>query len=120
MDANKSATAHFIQGVKITVNEADQGSVSPGTGVYLKGGTRTFTATPASSWRWDHWEGNLGGAGPNDASLELPMDQARTITAVLIERATLTIVKGLIGNLPSCWTQHGPENGNRRWVKLPA
>ncbi len=113
MTANRAVTAHFVEGVKITVETEGSGSVSPGTDVYSKGGTRTFTATPATpGWRWGHWEGDLAGEDPNDASLELPMDQARTITAVFIERVTLTVNKDLTGNLPAVGGTVSPAEGD--------
>ncbi len=119
MNANKSVTANFIAGVKITVNKDGQGTVSPGTGVYPAGGTKTFTATPASGWRWSHWEGNLGGVDGGDPSLDLPMDQARTITAVFVEQVTLTIVKNLIGNLPAEGGTVSPGEGEHEYDKGP-
>jgi Leucine-rich repeat (LRR) protein len=54
------------------------GSVSPSGGTYDKGLTVDVTATPATGYRFDHWEGSASGESPE---LRLTMDKNKKLTA---------------------------------------
>jgi hypothetical protein len=117
MNANKSVTANFIAGVNITVSKQGQGAVSPGSAVYPKNVPVTFTATPASNWRFDHWEGTLAGATPGNPSVTVPMTVSGNLKAIFIEQVTLTMVKELIGNLPADGNTVSPAVGDTKYDK---
>ena len=65
----------------LAVGTSGQGSVAlnPVGGVYDPGTTVTLTATPASGWRFDHWEGALTGS-TNPATIVMNSD--KMVTAV--------------------------------------
>ena len=89
MDADKSVTAFFIQQFTLTTSVTGQGEVSldsPG-GAYDSGAPVSATATPASGWRFDHWDGDLSGT-TNPATLT--MDADKNVSAVFIQQFTLT------------------------------
>jgi hypothetical protein len=85
MDVDKAVTAVFLQyQYTLTVNVTGQGSVAlnPTGPTYPSGTTVTLTATAASGWHFDHWEGALTGS-TNPTTLV--MDGNKTVTAVFVE-----------------------------------
>ncbi|MFO1492220.1 MAG: M60 family metallopeptidase [Kiritimatiellia bacterium] len=58
---------------------ADGGGVD-GSGIFLLGGSRPITATPAAGWRFTGWSG-AGVASPSSASTTVAMDADKTVTA---------------------------------------
>jgi hypothetical protein len=68
----------------LTVNKSGQGDVvcSPGEYSYDSGTVVTMTATAASGWVFDRWEGALSGS-TNPTTLT--MDADKTVTAVFVE-----------------------------------
>jgi hypothetical protein len=62
----------------LNVQVSGEGTVEPAEGYFLPGTKVTLTATPASGWRFSHWEGDV-----SDTSnpLSLIMDKSYGITA---------------------------------------
>lgn len=92
MNEDKSVTAVFIQTVTLTIGVQPQGSgtVSPSGSAYDSGAQVSLTATPASGWRFDHWEGHeLEGSTANPASITINAN--KSVTAVFIQQFTLTM-----------------------------
>jgi uncharacterized repeat protein (TIGR02543 family) len=90
MNADKTVIAVFIKTytLTITINPAEGGSVSPGSGTFDTGSNITLTATPAIGYRFDHWEGAASG---NATSVTITMDANKSVTAVFIKEYTLTV-----------------------------
>ncbi len=93
MDGNKTITANFskISPTKytLTVNIVGQGSVSPDGGTYEAGTSVTLTASPASGWKFDGWNGDASGSSN---PIEITMDGNKTITANFSKiKYTLTV-----------------------------
>lgn len=63
------------------------GMTNPHDGVYEKGTVVDVTATPASGYRFDHWEGSAAGTS---ATVSLTMDADKTLTAHFVRTYTLT------------------------------
>lgn len=72
--------------MNLTVNKSGQGEVacSPDGYAYDLGTVVTLTATAATGWVFDHWEGDLSGS-TNPAMLI--MNAAKSVTAVFVEAA---------------------------------
>jgi hypothetical protein len=69
----------------LTVNTNGSGSVNPGTATVPVGKLLTLTATPASGWRFDHWEGPVTGQN-NPITITVTTDVA--ITAFFVSSST--------------------------------
>lgn len=83
MDSNKSLTAHFkstTQTYTLTtrVSPSDGGYISPPGGQYEASIQVTLTATPASGYTFDYWEGSASGTSPTIAII---MDSDKSLTA---------------------------------------
>jgi len=87
MDADREVTAVFTERPQLTVIIEGQGTVAPPSGFYDWDETLEMTATPASGWVFDHWEGDLTGT---DNPQDLVMDEDKTVTAVFLGTYTLT------------------------------
>jgi len=63
MDKDKSVTAVFVPGYKICLQRHGEGTISctPDADGYLPGTTVTLQATPATGWKFDHWDGDVTG-----------------------------------------------------------
>ncbi len=90
MNADKTVVAVFVKTYRLTVSVTPigGGTVSPGSGTYDVGSNITLTATPASGYRYDHWEGDVSG---NSTSINVIMNDNKTVTAVFIKTYTLTV-----------------------------
>ncbi len=88
MNSNKNITAAFkkVYTLNTSANPAGSGSVSPG-GTYDDGTAVTLTASPASGYRFDHWEGDASG---NVATVTITMDSNKNVTAAFKKVYTLT------------------------------
>ncbi|MGD0781020.1 MAG: hypothetical protein ABR954_09650 [Dehalococcoidales bacterium] len=86
MDTDKSVTAVFIKKytLTVTINPAEGGSISTVNSTYDAGAEVTVTATPATGYVFDHWEGDVTST---DATITITMDSDRDITAVFIPSA---------------------------------
>ncbi len=103
MNANKSITALFYpEGHRLTVHSTGLGNTNPlsGSTYYLAEGVYGVVHTYATdpTWRFDHWEGDYGDMNPAYATLIVPMDQDRDVTAVFIEKPLYTLTMALEGN----------------------
>jgi uncharacterized repeat protein (TIGR02543 family) len=83
MDANKNVTAIFIKiyTLTVTINPAEGGSISTVNSTYDAGSEVTITATPATGYVFDHWEGDVTST---DATITITMDSDKHFTAVFI------------------------------------
>ncbi len=101
MNGNKSITAHFTDtGFSLTTAVSGQGWMTPppGTFYYASGAAFTLIATPWSGWVFDHWEGDVpAGENPNDASIDITMNQNRTLTAVMTQLPAYTLTITVLG-----------------------
>lgn len=59
-----------------------QGSVSPQNGTYTQGQSVTVTATPASGWAFDRWEGDVSGS---QNPVSVTMNSNVSISAVFVQ-----------------------------------
>jgi uncharacterized repeat protein (TIGR02543 family) len=83
MDSDKSLTAHFktsSQTYTLTTNVSPSGagSVSPSGGEYESGAQVTLTASPASGYTFDHWNGSASGT---TSTITITMDSDKSLTA---------------------------------------
>ena len=62
-----------------------QGSVSPRNGTFLEGQGVSISASPATNWVFDHWEGDLSG---NSNPASVTFDGNKTITAIFVQDNT--------------------------------
>lgn len=61
-----------------SVEPSEAGSVSPASGEYEEGTTVSLTATPASGYTFDYWQGD---ASASSASVTITMDSDKSIVA---------------------------------------
>ncbi|MGA2670186.1 MAG: InlB B-repeat-containing protein [Dehalococcoidia bacterium] len=73
--------------LSVSVNPPQAGFVFPATGKYKSGIQVTLTANPASSYTFDHWEGDASGTSP---TITITMDSDKTLTANF-KRQTYTL-----------------------------
>jgi trimeric autotransporter adhesin len=92
MEGNRSVNAVFVEIENIlTLNTEGSGTVTanPSQGTYTSGTEVTLTATAATGWTFDRWEGDLTGSS-NPATIT--MDADKTVTAVFTQNQyTLTV-----------------------------
>jgi hypothetical protein len=83
MDTNKNVTAVFVKTYVLTVTITPEGggTVSPTGGIYDTGANVTLTATPATGYSFNHWEGDASGTA---TSITITMDSNKSVTAVFI------------------------------------
>ena len=84
MDSDKSIIAHFATTslttytLSASVSPSRAGSVSPSDGQYEEGAQVTLTATPASGYIFDYWDGDASGSS---ATTIIIIDSDKTFTA---------------------------------------
>lgn len=71
-----------------SISPAGGGYVSPASGTYDKDVEVLITATPATGYRFDHWE---GAAAINSPTLHLYMDGNKRVTALFVKTYTLSV-----------------------------
>jgi len=88
MDSNKTAVAYFTKTYTLSISctPTSGGNVSPSSGTHDENSVVNVTATPASGYRFDHWEGSVSGAS---ATISITMDGDKTLTAYLTKLYTL-------------------------------
>ncbi len=92
MDQNRDITAVFVQDAKTLTLIIEgggvtipSGSAAPGTQyMYSTGQTACLNAMSSAGVAFDHWEGDIGSASPNNQNICVTMDQDRTLTAVFV------------------------------------
>lgn len=111
MDQARTVTANFeeIPEYTLTVEIAGNGTTNPplGTYTYTEGETVTLSASPDSGNAFDGWTGDIGGANPSASSIDVVMDQNRTITAnfsPVIQRELTIAVSGSGSTTPAAGT----------------
>ncbi len=86
MDSNKNIEAIFNavqRTLTIGTNPGGAGAVtrSPEKATYDHGEVVTLTANPGSGFQFANWSGDIGSADPNSSTINLTMDQDRSVTA---------------------------------------
>lgn len=86
MDSDKNIEAVFNavqRTLTISTNPDDAGDVtrSPVKATYDHGEVVTLTANPGSGFQFASWSGDIGSADPNSRTINLTMDQDRSVTA---------------------------------------
>lgn len=86
MDSDKNIEAVFsaVQRtltITSTPNGAGDVTRSPEKATYDHGEVVTLTANPASGFQFANWSGDIGSADPNSRTINLTMDQDRSVTA---------------------------------------
>ncbi|HNT87155.1 MAG TPA: hypothetical protein PKL84_04750, partial [Candidatus Hydrogenedentes bacterium] len=84
MDSDKTVTAVFVEGdYTLTIAVVGEGFTIPaaGTHYYADGAVASLSASPATGWRFDHWEGDLTGTEPYG---EVLMDSDKSVTGVFV------------------------------------
>ena len=105
MSANRSVTATFVKIWTLTTSvvPVSAGSISPASGTFDDGTVVTFTATPATGFRFDHWSGDVTGT-LTLATVDVTMNSNKNITASFIAIVSapagdpVNIKLGLLGN----------------------
>ena len=64
--------------LSVSVSPSGAGSVSPSSGQYEEGTQVTLTATPASGYTFDYWDGDASGSS---LATTITMDSNKSITA---------------------------------------
>jgi hypothetical protein len=64
----------------LTISVNGQGTTNPSAGIYEydSGAVVTISASPASSWEFDHWSGDASGTSP---TIVITMDSDKNVTA---------------------------------------
>lgn len=83
INSDKNVTAAFIKvyTLSISVSPTGGGSISHSSGTYDDGTTITLTASPATGYRFDHWEGDASG---NVATATITINSDKSVTAVFV------------------------------------
>lgn len=71
-------TQHQFYTLSISVSPSGAGSVSPSGGQYESGLQVTLSATPASEYTFDYWDGAASGSSP---AVTITMDSDKSVTA---------------------------------------
>ncbi|MDD2765577.1 MAG: tail fiber domain-containing protein [Opitutaceae bacterium] len=90
LTANFDVSAAGVYNLTLLRNNTLAGTASPGSGGYANGSVVTLTANPNPSWAFDSWSGDIGGANAGSASINVTMNQDRTIQANFV-RTTVTL-----------------------------
>ena len=106
IDSDKTVTAYFITPYTLTIDSVGRGTTNPSEGIhtYDNDSEVTLAATPATGWRFDHWQGDISGT---DDSATLTIDSDKTVSAYFIQQYTLTIGtvgQGTINPSPGSYT----------------
>jgi hypothetical protein len=97
MDSDKAVNAVFTQiTYTLTMAVDGNGSVTPSTGdhSYASGDVVPISATPQSSWLFDHWEGAVVDSSSSETTVLV--DDNKTVTAVFTQ-ITYTLSTNVIG-----------------------
>lgn len=80
----------------VTISVIGQGTTEPVPGAYTVPENSDFviTATPATGWRFDHWEGDISG---NTNPVTFTVDENLTVLAVFTEKPVLPPTNLLVG-----------------------
>jgi Leucine-rich repeat (LRR) protein len=87
MDQDRTITAVFVPiqyTLTISVNGNGTTDPAPGSYLYNSGQNVPLVAIPDEGYQFDHWEGDIGPANPNDAAIIVRMDQDRSVTAFFV------------------------------------
>ena len=87
MNANHDVNAFFVAAelLPVTISQVGQGSIVPQAGSYeyQLGTVLELSATPVSTWHFDHW--TINGNTVTDATTSVTIEEATTIEAVFAE-----------------------------------
>lgn len=80
--------------LSVSVSPSGAGSVSPSDGEYEEGTQVTLTATPASGYTFDYWDGDVSGSS---STIIITMDSDKKITAAFT-RISYDLAINIVGN----------------------
>jgi hypothetical protein len=91
INSDKNITVVFVKTYALTImiDPAGGGTVSSDNGTYDEGARITLTATAATGYRFDHWEGDVSS---NLTSVSFTMDADKLVIAVFIKTVKLTVM----------------------------
>lgn len=103
MDQDRNIDIYFQEGnrtLTVAIGGAGSGSTNPAPGNYAYFDTDTafVSATADVGSVFVGWEGDIGDNSPTSTTLNLPMSQDRTVTAIFGPAFTLTIAASGAGN----------------------
>jgi hypothetical protein len=98
-----SACAPSNYTLSTSCNPDAGGSISPASGTYDKNVEVDVTASPASGYRFDHWEGSASGSSP---AVHLVMDSNKHLTAYFTKTYTLSV-----SSTPTSGGSSSPSSG---------
>ena len=78
--------------LSVSVNPPQAGSVSPASGEYKSGEQVTLTATPASGYTFDYWDGAASGSSN---TVTITMNSNKTIATIIAIVQTTMIAASL-------------------------
>src|ERR1051325_4987107 len=89
-----------VQAVVLNITRLGEGNISPDVGVhsYSVGKAVTITATPATGWEVDHWEGDLTGTGASQTAV-LSSDKRVTVVFRPLEATPANALARYVGQL---------------------
>jgi uncharacterized repeat protein (TIGR02543 family) len=88
-NSDKNITVAFVKTYNlVTIMNPDQGGSITGGGTYDEGTIVTLVVTPASGYRFDHWEGDASGAA---TSIKVTMNADKTVSAVFVKTYSLSV-----------------------------
>lgn len=93
VNGDMAVTANFVRMYSLTTNVSISGAGtitrSPSAGSYAEGTEVTLTANTNSGYRFTGWSGDVSGTG---ATVNILIDQNRSVTANFVRQYTLTVV----------------------------
>ena len=98
MSSDKNIVASFTKGtysLTTSVGTPNGGTISPSSGNFEAGTTKTVTANPAQGYRFNHWEGS---SSSTNAVLNLLMDASKQLTAFFTKVFNLNVSVNPIGS----------------------
>ncbi len=123
MNRDKTVIASFAtSGFNLTLNTSGNGWIrnfSLGTTGFVAGAVLELWALDQNGWVFEHWEGDIGGAGAQNRRIQITMDQPRAITAVFsaVSQKQLTISINGPGTTSPSPGVHGYTQGSTAWVQ---
>jgi hypothetical protein len=97
MSGDLTVKAVFVRTYTLTVAVQGNGTTNPaaGTTTYTEGTNASVAATPATGWRFDHWEGDASGT---TSPAQVTMSANRSVTAVFAQIPSYSLTIAVQGS----------------------